>query len=110
MPKEDTQFKKGVSGNPRGRPKKNAHIASILDEISHQEIRDDRTKLYEILDGVFSQALEGKPWAIEFIANRLEGKPRQAVDVTTETKEASPFSEMSVDELRDFKSSLKRSQ
>ena len=60
-------FKKGVSGNPGGRPKWK-QITEILKSEKNQE------KLEEMINVVFERALEGDMRAVEYISDRLEGK------------------------------------
>ncbi len=69
-------FEKGVSGNPGGRPKWK-QVTEIMKTETNQE------KLAVIVDKVFDLALEGNMRAIEFIADRLEGKVSQRVEVST---------------------------
>jgi hypothetical protein len=69
-------FEKGVSGNPGGRPKWK-HVTELMKTETNQE------KLAVIVDNVFDLALEGNMRAVEFIADRLEGKVTQRVTVTT---------------------------
>ena len=73
------QFKKGISGNPKGRPPKNRCIPDILKKITDQQITGDESKLYQILNEVVNRALAGDNWCIQFIAERMEGKPSQVV-------------------------------
>ena len=70
-------FKKGNSGNPGGRPKWK-HITEILRK------EDNLDRLNMVVDKVFEMALTGNMRAIEFIADRLEGKPRQYMDFQME--------------------------
>jgi len=60
-------FKKGKSGNPGGRPKWK-HITEMLKNPENQE------KLAEVVNVVYERALEGDMRAVEFIADRLEGR------------------------------------
>src|SRR3989304_2718496 len=39
------------------------------------------TKLDAVLYKVFEFALDGKPWAVQFIAERTEGKPIQPIEI-----------------------------
>lgn len=91
-------FQKGQTGNPFGRPLKVKHIPDILAKLGQEalpaEIRKkmhnypsimgSATCLNALMRLVYIQALKGIPWAIEFIAERTEGKPRQPVDVNNE--------------------------
>ena len=69
-------FKKGQSGNPNGRPKGVQSIPDILRKIGEEEgtKSGDLTKLQYVMRKVFDFAVEGRPWAVQFIADRTEGK------------------------------------
>ena len=76
-------FKKGQSGNPNGRPKKINTIPDILRKIGDEEgTQDGKSKLDVIMNKVFQFALEGKPWAVQFIADRTEGKALDRIEAT----------------------------
>jgi len=80
------QFKPGVSGNPNGRPKGIQSIPDILRKIGEEDgTVDGKSKLDVIMYMVFSFALEGKPWAVQFIADRTEGRATEYI-VTEEVK------------------------
>jgi hypothetical protein len=75
------QFKPGHSGNPNGRPPKARCIPDILQKIGEEEgTIDGMDKLEVVMRKVFQYALEGKSWAVEFIANRTEGKAKEYVE------------------------------
>ena len=92
-----TAWKPGESGNLKGRPKKKYCIPDILTEIGKQktpekierpvkemfEISDDKklTNLDVVLYRIYSDALKGKPHAVQFIADRTEGKTLDRVEV-----------------------------
>tara|TARA_R110002110_G_scaffold9840_3_gene48123 strand:- start:1448 stop:1846 length:399 start_codon:yes stop_codon:yes gene_type:complete len=80
---KEHQFKKGQSGNPNGRPKGTRSIPDMLMKIGSEEGTKDGqySKLEVVLRRVFEYALEGKSWAVEFIADRTEGKVRQELQV-----------------------------
>ena len=67
-------FVKGKSGNAGGRPKWK-HITETLKQ-EHNLI-----KVEVMIDKVFEMAMQGNMRAVEFIADRLEGKARQYFDV-----------------------------
>ena len=69
-------FEKGVSGNPGGRPKWK-QVTELMKSETNQ------AKLEIMVDKVFDKALEGDMRAVEFIADRLEGKVAQRVEVAT---------------------------
>lgn len=76
-------FKKGVSGNPKGRPKGSSSLKDILRRIGIEELEgSDMTKDEAIMRKVYKLAFDGQPWAVQFIADRKEGKPHQSIDIT----------------------------
>ena len=76
-------FKPGQSGNPNGRPKGMRSIPDILKKIGEEDgTVDGKSKLDVIMYKVFQFALEGKPWAVQFIADRTEGKAKEFREVT----------------------------
>ena len=78
-----------VSGNTasvgHGRPKGRQSIPDILRKIGDEEgtLDGEHSKLDVVLRKVFEYALEGKHWAVQFIADRTEGRPLQAISVET---------------------------
>ena len=81
------QFKPGVSGNPNGRPKGARSIPDILRKIGDEEgTLDGKSKLDVIMYKVFQFALEGKPWAVQFIADSTEGKAKEIREVTNKNE------------------------
>tara|TARA_R100001463_G_scaffold23901_1_gene57092 strand:- start:5340 stop:5639 length:300 start_codon:yes stop_codon:yes gene_type:complete len=79
--KSNGQFKSGVSGNPNGRPKGKQSIPDILKRIGDEEgTVDGIDKLEVVMRKVFQYAVEGKPWAVQFIADRTEGKAKEYVE------------------------------
>jgi len=75
-------FKPGQSGNPKGRPPKVRCIPDILRKIGEEPgTRDgEHTKLNVVMRKVFEFALAGKAWAVEFIAERTEGKAIERIE------------------------------
>lgn len=69
-------FKKGQSGNPAGTPKDYKFQAALTRAIA----QDDGKKLRTAADKLLTKAAEGEPWAINMLADRLDGKPTQAID------------------------------
>jgi len=82
MPKGVKGFQKGKSGNPNGRPKTNKTIAECLRRIGDEALPSDKsmTKLEAIMRKVYKIASEGDAWAVNFIADRTEGKPKQIIE------------------------------
>ena len=93
------KFEKGQSGNPKGRPKGSTTIAGLIKKIGSENIKgvNEYDKLEFIMRKVFDFAVQGESWAVHFIADRLEGKPRQVVgiqDVTDEPIKVFDFNEV----------------
>jgi HPt (histidine-containing phosphotransfer) domain-containing protein len=80
--KVGNRFPKGISGNPSGRPK----LTRLTDALRQQlaEINPDapeETVAEEIARALISEAKTGNVQAIREIADRTEGKPKQAIDL-----------------------------
>ena len=74
---------KFVAGNQvskgHGRPKGSRSIPDLLHKIGSEiNDQDQIDNLEAVLRHVYVNALQGKSWAVEFIANRTEGKPHQS--------------------------------
>ncbi len=88
-------FQKGKSGNPSGRPKSKQFLNML-----NVALKDgDGQKLRRIADQVVTQAEAGEQWAIKEIADRLDGKPAQTVDMNVEKRTAADYTR---DELVSF--------
>ena len=79
-----------VAGNTasvgKGRPKGSRSIPDILRKISDEEgTTSGIDKLEVVMRKVFQYALEGKSWAVQFIAERFEGKAKEHI-ITEEFK------------------------
>lgn len=77
-------WRKGQSGNPKGRPPKGLALTDILRELIEQPTKVSSThrhagKTYKqaIIDELLNKAVEGEEWAIKMVYERLEGKPAQ---------------------------------
>ena len=73
-------FEKGNTFG-KGRPKKEKCIPDILNRLTNEMV-DGVPKRDIILMGVVDKALEGDQWSIQFIADRMEGKPFQTNNIT----------------------------
>ena len=78
--------KKGqfVAGNTasvgKGRPKGSRSIPDILKKIAEEEgTLDGMDKLEVVMRTVFKYALKGNSWAVQFIAERMEGKAKEHI-------------------------------
>tara|TARA_Y100001970_G_C14259283_1_gene878408 strand:+ start:7221 stop:7550 length:330 start_codon:yes stop_codon:yes gene_type:complete len=88
-----------VAGNTasvgKGRPKGTLSIPDILKKIGEESGTSDgeHTKLDVVLRRVFKYAIEGKAWAVQFIADRTEGKAIERV----QTQEIEPIKVLDIE-------------
>jgi hypothetical protein len=77
---------KGQSGNPKGRPPSKKYLSEALREwLGHPSDRDpERTNADELAAALGKAALKGSVTAIALIADRVEGKPRQTIELSLE--------------------------
>lgn len=85
-----TQFKKGKTGNPNGRPKKLPQLDILIAQVLGEE-KDGKSAAEAILMAMRAKAAKGDVRAAELILNRAYGKPKE--------NEGSP-SEMIINVLR----------
>jgi hypothetical protein len=80
-------FIPGQSGNPAGRPRTKGLVAALKSAVA-EVIPDGRTIEQALVDELVSEALRGRRRlpAIAEIFDRLEGKPRQALDFNDITR------------------------
>jgi hypothetical protein len=74
-------FEKGQSGNPGGRPKEKAFADALRLAVNAEvEIEGEKKKkLRVIAERLVAEAMAGEGWAVQQVADRLDGKPAQAV-------------------------------
>ncbi|TFV71684.1 hypothetical protein E4K64_25490 [Bradyrhizobium frederickii] len=74
-------FQPGNRANPGGRPKEKKFTEALRlalnDEVESNGQKT--TKLRVIADRLVSEAMNGESWAIQQVADRIEGKPAQAI-------------------------------
>ena len=72
------RFAPGNIANPGGRPKGRS-TAAILRKLydAANELEPDKSNHEVVMEKVVAMALNGERWAIDFIADRTEGKPVQ---------------------------------
>ena len=75
---------KGVSGNPGGRPRKQPITEAYLEVAARKAPGDPQGRTYAqaAAERQFRAALKGSTSAIREIADRLEGKPQQRIEMT----------------------------
>jgi hypothetical protein len=84
-------FKPGQSGNPAGRPRDTItpHLRELV-RMQHPE-KDEVTYGELVARALLTRAIVGDVQAIREVFDRLEGKPRQAIDVSVEEKQRAIF-------------------
>ncbi len=76
------QFTKGnKEGNRNGRPKKGLAMSDIINQIGKTK-KGKKTRRQIILEKAYDMAENGDLKAIQFIVERLEGKPFQTSNIT----------------------------
>jgi hypothetical protein len=81
IPPKHSQFKKGTTGNPNGRPKKLPELRELLANVLGDE-KDGKTAAEAILMALRAKAAKGDVRAAELLLDRAYGKPKQDVDLS----------------------------
>ena len=84
---KEHQWKKGESGNPNGRPKKEFALNDHIRSFANLEGKDKKTMLEKVVETVYGEALAGNMTAVSFLADRILGKPQQSVSLKEESTE-----------------------
>lgn len=95
-----TEFKKGQSGNPKGRPKKLPELDKLMADVLGEE-KDGVTAAEAILKKLRQMASTGNLRAAEILLDRGYGKPKQQMDVATSGEQKFEVSvKITADDLR----------
>ncbi len=79
---EHGRFKKGVSGNPKGRPPAPLSITWEIKRIMQQTEPTTKRKYLELFaQSVLTRALKGDPTCTKLVFQYIEGLPKQNIDV-----------------------------
>ena len=76
---KNTQFKKGQSGNPKGRPKL-PDLKEVMQNILG-ETKEGKTALEAVLAALRAKAAKGDVRAAELLLDRAYGKAKQIIDM-----------------------------
>ena len=79
-------WKPGQSGNPHGRTTEKDVANCIRAAMNAEDPRTKRRKLQVMAEAVADLAMKCEPWAVNFVADRLDGKPAQESTVTIDNK------------------------
>lgn len=85
-PNDGSRWKKGQSGNPKGRPKKIPEIDELLADVLGDE-QGGISAAKAILLAVRAKALKGDTRSAEILMDRAWGKPKQQIDAKLEIEE-----------------------
>jgi Family of unknown function (DUF5681) len=95
-PPKHTRFKPGRSGNPKGRPKRQRNVRTVVEETLSERIKireGNRTRSVTKLDGIVltmvNGALKGDPKALGSLVNLL--RSTGMADEAPEASHAEPF-------------------
>jgi hypothetical protein len=86
IPPEHSKFKKGQSGNPKGRPLKLPALDKLMADVLGEE-KDGITAAEAILKALRARATKGDVRASEVLLDRAYGKPKQTSETTLKTTE-----------------------
>ncbi len=99
---KDGTFAPGWKGGP-GRPKIGQSYADII-RSQMDEVKDGKTEKERLVSKIKELALKGTPWAVEWLADRDEGK--SAVNVNLNQKR-NPLSNLTDEEIREMLEAIK---
>lgn len=71
------RWKKGQSGNPNGR---RGSLKDIIDKIGDEKDQEGLSKREKVMKKVWSMAMRGDMKAIQFLADRAEGKAKEYIE------------------------------
>lgn len=82
MAKTSTSFKRGQSGNPHGRPKKEQAISEFLRDFLNKKVTNERTgekitRKELFVRRIFDSAMRGDTSAARLIWNYVDGPPKE---------------------------------
>ena len=74
-------------------------IKGILQDLLAEKGKTRATKMEDFVENVYNHAIDGKPWAVKFIAERLEGTPLRQIRLTSDVP--APLVELKIIDVRD---------
>ena len=82
-PPKETQFKKGVSGNPKGKPKGAFSLTTKVKEFLLEKAKDGETYGEKLKKAAVLRAMTKSDPLMKEIWDRLDGKVPQQNDITS---------------------------
>lgn len=76
-------FQKGQSGNPNGRPPREWTMAELIRNALDEEEKAGKSFKHLVAKKLATMALGGDIQAIKEINDRIDGRPKQNMDVTS---------------------------
>ena len=109
--KQDTQFKPGQSGNPKGKPKGTISITSkvkeLLQKMAKTQSGEEKERLETLVINILYMAINERNEAmIKLIWNYVDGLPKQAVELSGEITKT----EVSDEELKAYRKFRKQQE
>jgi hypothetical protein len=92
-------FKKGQSGNPGGRVNDKPFAEALRIVMAEEDPVRKKRRLRVLAEKTYDEAMAGQGWAVQTIADRLDGKPTQESTLNVIRARAN---ELSDDELADI--------
>ena len=81
---EQGRFLPGTSGNPGGRPKGSVSLATALQRELLRRQESGQAGIEAVAARLVDLALQGDLRAVREIGDRLDGKPKQAIDLAAQ--------------------------
>jgi len=77
-------FAKGKSGNPKGRPKKGETLTDLLREKieTPKTVREKLTRKEKIIEKLIALAEGGDLSALKYLFDRIDGRPKESIELT----------------------------
>jgi len=94
------RFKKGQTGNAKGRPPKLPALDELMNKVMGEMGESGLTAMEAILKAQRTKAAKGDTRAAELLLDRAYGKSKQEIDHTTKGEKIE-FNQISDDELND---------